>query len=69
MIGNMKPKAKRTEAGFIQRAAKTNHGGIKIPVMIRLDLDARDRLDRVAKKLGISRSALIASTLAKVDLE
>jgi uncharacterized protein (DUF4415 family) len=36
----------------------------KKPIMIRVDPDMLDRIDRAAKRLGISRSAFIVSSSA-----
>ena len=37
----------------------------KRPIMVRIDSDILDRVDRAAKRLGISRSAYIVSSAAE----
>jgi uncharacterized protein (DUF4415 family) len=37
----------------------------KKPIMVRIDPDMLDRLNRAAKRLGISRSAFIVSSAAE----
>jgi hypothetical protein len=46
------------------QAASAEPGQNKKPIMIRVDPDMLDRIDRAAKRLGISRSAFIVSSAA-----
>jgi hypothetical protein len=49
-------------AGQAAVAAEPEHN--KKPIMIRVDPGMIDRIDRAAKRLGISRSAFIVSSAA-----
>jgi transcriptional regulator of acetoin/glycerol metabolism len=50
--------------GTGQTAAAPNPERNKKPIMIRVDPDLLGRIDRAAKRLGISRSAFIVSSSA-----
>ena len=51
-----------SRAGQAVMTAEPDHN--KKPIMIRVDPDMLDRIDRAAKRLGISRSAFIVSSAA-----
>ena len=51
-------------SGAGQPAATAEREQNKKPIMIRVDPDMLDRIDRAAKRLGISRSAFIVSSAA-----
>jgi hypothetical protein len=57
-------KEKRAEA-FISKAGKEPEQGNKKPTMIRIPPDLLTRIDRGAKRLGISRSAFIVQSAAE----
>lgn len=63
---NLTDIAEREANAFIsgagQEAAEREN---KKPIMIRVDPDMLDRIDRGAKRLGISRSAFIVSSAAE----
>ncbi len=45
--------------------AKADHDQNKKPTMIRIDPELLERIDRGAKRLGLSRSAFIVSSAAE----
>jgi Ribbon-helix-helix protein, copG family len=67
------PKSNRSTAperaakAFISGAGKeaTERDQNKVPTMIRIDPDLLVRIDRGAKRLGLSRSAFIVSSAAE----
>ncbi len=62
------PVADREAEAFISgagQALKNGRDQNKKPTMIRIDPDLLERIDRGAKRLGISRSAFIVSSAAE----
>jgi predicted HicB family RNase H-like nuclease len=51
-------------SGAGQPVASPDREQNKKPIMIRVDPEMLDRIDRAAKRLGISRSAFIVSSAA-----
>jgi hypothetical protein len=66
---NTPANADRDAAAFIsgagQQEAMDERGQNKKPIMIRIDPDILEGIDRAAKRLGISRSAFIVSSAAE----
>ena len=59
-------KAEAVAAKFIEgAAASAPSGGKRTPTMIRFDAGLLARVDRAAKRRGVSRSAWVAFTLSK----
>jgi predicted HicB family RNase H-like nuclease len=52
-------------SGAGQRLATEERDPNKKPIMVRVDPDILERIDRAAKRLGISRSAFIVSSVAE----
>jgi hypothetical protein len=52
-------------SGAGQQPGASQHDQNKKPTMIRIDPDLLERIDRAAKRLGISRSAFIVSSAAE----
>ena len=52
-------------SGAGQAQSESGRNGNKRPIMIRIDPDLLVRIDRGAKRLGISRSAFIVSSAAE----
>ena len=61
---NQKAATEREAEAFISGAAKERDANKK-PTMIRIDPDLLERIDRSAKRLGISRSAFIVQSAAE----
>jgi len=66
---NQNATAEREAEAFIsgagQHVAAKDRNANKKPTMIRIDPDLLERIDRGAKRLGISRSAFIVSSAAE----
>lgn len=66
---NQTAAAEREAEAFIsgagQQASAKDRDANKKPTMIRIDPDLLERIDRGAKRLGISRSAFIVSSAAE----
>lgn len=52
-------------SGAGQSPATEERDANKRPIMVRIDPDILERIDRAAKRLGISRSAFIVSSSAE----
>jgi Ribbon-helix-helix protein, copG family len=52
-------------AKFIQGASPATRGALRTPTMIRFDAELLARVDRAARRRGVSRSAWVAFTLSK----
>jgi predicted DNA binding CopG/RHH family protein len=50
---------------FIAKRSDHEANGNKKPVIVRIESNLMERIDRAAKRLGISRSAFIVSSVAK----
>jgi Ribbon-helix-helix protein, copG family len=61
----LKPSELRAEAFISGANGAAAADQNKKPTMIRIDPDLLTRIDRAAKRLGISRSAFIVSSAAK----
>jgi hypothetical protein len=61
------PKEEAAAAKFIEGAAATSNapGAKRTPAMIRFDAALLARVDRAARRRGVSRSAWVAFTLSK----
>jgi hypothetical protein len=62
---NLFATSDRDAEAFISGAGKPEHDANKKPTMIRIDPELLQRIDRGAKRLGISRSAFIVSSAAE----
>jgi hypothetical protein len=62
---NLSAINERDADAFISGAGRPEHDGNKKPTMIRIDPELLQRIDRGAKRLGISRSAFIVSSAAE----
>jgi hypothetical protein len=62
--GVSEEKAQAFISGAGQTATTAEPEQNKKPIMIRVNPDMLDRIDRAAKRLGISRSAFIVSSAA-----
>ena len=65
---NQNAKDEKDAEAFISGAgqqATEERDQNKKPIMVRIDPDILERIDRAAKRLGISRSAFIVSSTAE----
>ena len=66
---NKTASAEQTAEAFIKGAGKNTIAAAprqnKEPTMVRIDPEILERIDRAAKRLGISRSAFIVSSAAE----